>query len=207
MTRQYRFALVALGVFASSVQAQSTARIGQAERPLRVELSVGLDRAREYGDATATVTSAALAVRWAPSSFGGIRATVHGIRRYSDGVQSYGTDHDSVATEDRMLAFTLDTDVSIRLWRDLTLSPSVGAGFTPYVHGRQRTVRVRTMPDMTPSSYGNYSRSDVGAIWTLGLALRYRHLVVERRVIGLLGAGLAVQFGREYYPWTIGYRF
>jgi len=168
-----------------------------------------MDREREYVGATATVTSAALAVRWAPSSVGGIRAAVHGIRRYVESVQSYGVgiDHDSVETEDRVLAFTLDTDVSIRLWRDLTLSPSVGAGFTPYVHGRQSTVRVRAMPDNTPNPFGNYSRADVGAIWTLGLALRYRHLVVERRAIGLLGAESAVQYSREYYPWTIGYRF
>ncbi|MDB4891285.1 MAG: hypothetical protein JWL61_3140 [Gemmatimonadetes bacterium] len=209
MMRAFGIAVATLGFYASDVHAQNTARLSQVERPLRVEVSLGMDREREYAGAVATVTSGAVAVRWAPNSFVGIRATAHGIRRHTESVFSYGLsiDHDSVETEDRVLALTLETDVSWRIWRDLTLSPSAGAGFSPYVHGRQSTVRVRATPDMTPDSYGNYSRSDVGVIWTLGIAVRYRHLVVEKKAIGLLGAESAVQFGREYYPWTIGYRF
>jgi len=168
-----------------------------------------MNREQEYARRAGTVNSAAVAVRWTPSSIGGIRATVNGIRRHAKYLQGYGygIDYDSVETEHRVLALTIDTDVSFRVWRDLTISPSVGAGFTPYAHGRSSTIRVRATPDLTPSEYGNYSRSDVGVIWTLGLAVRYRHFVIEKQAIGLLGAGLAVQYGREYYPWTIGYRF
>jgi hypothetical protein len=202
-----RLAFVALSIAATGVHAQSTSRVGEAARPLRVEVSVGLDRQRDYFGSPGTVTSAAVAVRWTPSTLGGLRATVHGIRRYDEYVMSYGADRDSVESEDRLLAFTLSTDLSIRIWRDLTLAPSVGAGFTPWVHGRMSTIRVRALPDNTPNDYGNYSRSDVGVIWTTGLALRYRHLVIEKQAIGLLGAENAVRFGREYYPWTIGYRF
>jgi hypothetical protein len=207
--RAYRIGVTALSLCASGIHAQSTTRVGEVSRPLRVEVSVGMDRQVGHGGGPATVTSAAVALRYAPRSFVGIRATVHGIRRHTEEVFPYGisSDHDSVETNDRILALTLDTDVSWRIWRDLTLSPSAGAGVAPHVHGQKSTVRVRSMPDMTPADYGNYSRSDTGIMWTLGLALRYRHFVVEKKAIGLLGAESAIREGREYYPWTIGYRF
>ncbi len=208
MTRASRMAIAALGVCASGVQAQSTTRLGHVERPLRVEVSGGMNREHAYRSRSEIVTSAAVAVRYAPSSSVGIRATVHGIRRRAESLYYLGgIDRDSVETDDRVFALTLDTDASWRIWRDLTLSPSVGAGFTPYAHGTHSTIRIRATPDLTPLDYGNYSRSDVGVIWTLGLALRYRHLVLEKKAIGLLGAESAVEHGREYYPWTIGFRF
>lgn len=67
MMRVSRLAFVALGIAATGVHAQSTSRVGEASRPLRVEVSVGMDRKRDYFGSPGTVTSAAIAVRWTPT--------------------------------------------------------------------------------------------------------------------------------------------
>lgn len=200
---------VACGVFAAATlvstdaRAQSTSRVGQTERPLQVEASVGMGwPSDDYYGRRNSVRSGALAVRWDQAGWGGIRATVHGIQRDRHGpIPGSSTRTDSSTAQDRVIAFTLSTDVSWRIWHDLTIAPSVGAGYSPYAHGQQTTNR--------PVAYAfeNYSATETGAIWTLGLALRYRYLVVEQHAIGVIGARYAVSTGREFYPLTIGVRF
>ena len=191
-------------IFAASADAQSTSNVGRVERPFRVEASGGVDWARNgdyFGD-NSLVRSAEVAVRWDKSGWGGIRGTVHGIQRDLHFRNPYSNSgSDSTRRQDRVIALTLSTDLSWRVWRDLTIAPSAGAGIAPYAHGESSTSRAN------PYTGENYSVTESGTIWTLGLALRYRWLVVEKHAIGLLGARNAVISGREYYPLTIGARF
>jgi hypothetical protein len=194
---------------ATTALAQSTSRVGQAENPLRLEVSAGYDRtANRYLGDPSTVVSGAVAVRWSsPATWVGIRGTVYGIQRRSHYVAQYSTtESDAVESEDRVLALTVAADASFRIWRDLTIAPSVGAGFSPYAHGTQSATHTGT-PSAVPNSYNNYSRTENGAIWTAGVALRYRHLVIEKQIVALLGATYAVSQNREYYPLSIGFRF
>jgi hypothetical protein len=205
-----RVLVVAMSV-ATGAQAQSTSRLGQEENPLRLELSAGFDHSssnNSYGG-PGTVLTGAAAVRWSPpTGWAGVRATLFGIQRRSHYFAQYSaTDSDDIEREDRVVALALSADASFRIWRDLTVAPAVGAGFSPYVHGQQTVTRTRNTPSTAPNPFDDSSPSENGAIWTAGVALRYRHLVIEKQVIGLLGANNSVGENREYYPLSIGFRF
>lgn len=196
----------------TSAQAQSTTRVGQLEQPVRLELSAGYDDSRgtygSHGD-PGTVVMGAVAMRWSPiTGWPGIRGTVAGIRRHSRDVTRYSaSDSGATEREDRVLALTVSTDLSFRIWRDLTIGPSLGVGFSPYAHGEQTATHSGATSGTVPNSFENYARTEHGVIWSAGVAVRYRHLVIEKQVIGLLGAENAVTQGREYYPLSVGFRF
>jgi hypothetical protein len=58
-----------------------------------------------------------------------------------------------------------------------------------------------------PRPNNSYSRSTNGWLWMAGVALRYRHFVIEKSAIALVGAQDAVTHGDGYFPLSIGFRF
>ena len=206
----HRRALVIVMSVATTAQAQSTSRVGEREKPMHLELSAGFDHtvsnSNFYGE-PGTVLAGAVAARWAPGDWG-VRATVFGTQRRSTKVTQYSAlENDSVESEDRALAFTVSADASFRIWRDLTIAPSLGVGFSPYAHGQHTVTRTRTTPSTAPPGFENSSRTGSGALWMAGLALRYRHLVIEKQAIEMPGAQEVLAQGREYYPLYVGLRF
>jgi hypothetical protein len=93
-----------------------------------------------------------------------------------------------------------DVDLALTIpGTSISLAPSGGLGFAPYVrHHRTDTTFAQFVKPVTTAR---------GAMWTLGLALRWRRLVLEQHVIVLFGAEEAVSVNKEYYPITLGWRF
>lgn len=81
-----------------------------------------------------------------------------------------------------------------------TVAPSGGLGLAPYA--RHRALGTSTFPQpaqpLTTAS---------GGIWNLGLALRWRRLVLEQHIVVPFGAEEAISVNKEYYPITLGWRF
>ena len=74
-----------------------------------------------------------------------------------------------------------------------------GLGLAPYArHHRTDATLARSAEPVTTAS---------GAVWTLGLAVRWRRLELEQHVIVLFGAEEAISTNKEYYPITLGWRF
>jgi len=184
--------------------AQSTSQIGHAEPPLRIEVTGGGEfHASEASYGTThdeSVRSVAVALRRDRGGNGGFRLAVQGYRRrnaLSYLVDTATTTH--IETNDVLVALTVSSDLVIRVRHDLTLAPSVGIGFVPYI---------RTHQSSSPSS--GYYREHINStseIFGGGLALRYRRLVIEQQWSALFGQPNAYDFATIYHPLMIGVRF
>ncbi len=197
-------AVVALLAVAEA-HAQSTDRLDPAGRSLRVEVSLGAELlplpfvpAGPPGSG-GSVWAGVVAPRWQGDGPAGIRASAWWIqRRVGDGETSGPPEAQASWRRDRLIAMALSGDVAIRVWRGVTLAPSIGAGVVASARGE------RTLPGASPA---RVSKSGSGRLWTAGLAVRAGRLVIEQHLLGLLGAEDVVLENREYYPITVGWRF
>lgn len=191
---------------AAEARAQSTDRLDPAGRSLRVEVSLGPELLPLPFVPTGppgsggSVWAGVVAPRWQGDGPAGIRASAWLIqRRVGDEDASGPPEAQASWRRDRLVAMSLSGDVAIRVWRGVTLAPSIGAGVVASARG-ERTVYQGNSPVRV-------SKSGSGRLWTAGLAVRAGRLVIEQHLLGLLGADDVVLDNREYYPITVGWRF
>lgn len=140
---------------------------------------------------TGDVRAFSAAARWRSDDLLGARLGAWWIHGRNP---AYGSSVDDV------LAIAGDVDLAVSIpGTSITLSPAGGLGFAPYArHHRTDTTLAQFVKPVTTAN---------GAIWTLGLALRWRRLVLEQHIIVLFGAEEAISTNKEYYPITLGWRF
>ena len=196
MTRARLVAVLALSAaLAPNAAAQSTSRESLDARRWRFELSGGAEvgplagwtTTRRAGDVRALSAGA----RWRSDDLLGARLGARWI---------HGRNPGYLTSVDDLLAVAGDVDLAASIpGTSITISPSVGLGFAPYVrHHRTDTALAQFVGPVTTAK---------GTIWTLGLALRWRRLVLEQHIIALVGANKAISDNKEYYPITLGWRF
>ena len=76
----------------------------------------------------------------------------------------------------RTVAAIVSAEFPIRFSRNITVGPILGVGFVPYLHGVIHYPGVPNEPSV------DVTRSATGAVFSVGLALRWRGLVVEQFV-------------------------
>lgn len=195
--------VAALLAAAPAAHAQSTDRLDPVTRPLRLEVSLGIEAVplpfpgAAPGGTGGTVLAGVVAPRWQGDGPAGIRASAWWIQRRMESRDA--------ASRDRLIAFTLSGDVALRVWRRVTVAPSLGLGMVPSARA-VRTVS-RSSAGAPGTTAARLSQTGSGTMWTAGLAVRAGRLVVEQHLLGLLGAEEAIREHREYYPITIGWRF
>lgn len=188
-------ALALSSAVAPNAAAQSTSRESLDSRPWRFEPSGGAEvgplagwtTTRRAGD----VRAFSAAARWRSDDLLGARIGSWWIHGRNPGYNS---------SVDDVLALSGDVDLALSIpGTPITIAPSGGLGFAPYArHHRTDTALAQPTKSVTTAS---------GAIWTLGLALRWRRLVLEQHVVVLFGAEEAISVNKEYYPLTLGWRF
>ena len=187
-------------------EAQSTEPLRSS--PIRVELSAGAEVLPGLTSGTARSGRpfvASAAARWQTDAAVGIRAAGWWLRRGSESHfegESYSSHAD---VTEQLFGVVLSGDLA---WSagPVTIGPSAGLGLAPRVTNRWHSIeRGRSGPGTVQEDRGEVRST--GRSWTLGLALRVGHLVVEQHAVGLLGAERAVYESREFYPLTVGWRF
>ena len=185
-----------LAVATSAAMGQSTSRESLDRRPWRVELSGGAEvgplagwtTTREAGD----VRTLMAAARWQSDDLLGARIGtwwIHGRNAQGDN------------SVDDVFAISGALDLAIPIpGTSVTVAPSGGLGVAPYA--RHHVLGTAALPQPArPVTTAN------GGIWNVGLALRWRRLVLEQDIIVLFGAEEAISSNKEYYPVTLGWRF
>lgn len=195
---------IVLGLILSGrVSGQSTEGLERRERPVVFEvgggpqlLTFGWESAR-----VGRVLAGMVAARWRPvGGRAGLRAAGWWIERREANSSPYDIRCCAKATH-QILGLTISGDVQARVGAHATLAPSLGFGWSPRVHS---THSVR-------SAFEDHNEaiSTRGNLWTLGLALRFRRVVIEQHMVGLLGGDSeqAIPSSREYFPMTLSVRF
>ena len=115
-------------------------------------------------------------------------------RRVSEATTYYGQ-----LVKSRTVAAMVSGEFPIRFSRNITAGPILGVGFVPYLHG---VVRYQGVPN-EPSV--DVTRSATGAVFSVGLALRWRGLVIEQFVHAM--PGIHYPLNGTNAPLMIGWRF
>ncbi|HSQ30318.1 MAG TPA: hypothetical protein VLN49_10735 [Gemmatimonadaceae bacterium] len=197
MTRARVFATLSLLALATStVMGQSTRRESLDRRPWRVEVSGGTEvgplagwtTTRQAGD----VRTVMAAARWQSDDLLGARIGAWWIHGRNPGYDN---------SVDEVLAVSGAVDLAVPIpGTSFSVAPSGGLGFAPYA--RHHALGTSSVPQPAQQV-----RTASGGIWSLGLALRWRRLVLEQHVVVLFGAEEAISVNKEYYPITLGWRF
>lgn len=189
-------AVALLAATTNAVMGQSTTRESLERRSWRVELSGGAEVGPLAGSTTTRaagdVRTVLAAARWQSDDLLGARIGtwwIHGRNRQGDN------------SVDDVLAVSGALDLAIPIpGTSVTVAPSGGLGVVPYA--RHRVLGNAAVPSPTRSV-----TTANGGIWNVGLALRWRRLVLEQHLIVLFGAEEAISTNKEYYPITLGWRF
>ena len=188
--------------------AQSTADVGGAERPVRIEVSGGgqiQSRSESHGNARHnSVVAATVALRKGLSESVAVRLTSLFLARNAGDGFSSPTFSYQLDREDRIAALIVSVGGAARIWGDLTIEPSLGAGVAPYVHRDQRTLRATSAGTPTTETL---ARTAVGWVWAAGIRAQYRALFVEQGVSVIQGADHVISQAGAYFPLTIGWCF
>ena len=200
-----------IAVFAArDVRAQSTSSLGHPERPVTVEVSVGFEPGENgyAGDNSSknAMRGAAVALRWNEGRLGGFRLAAVALQRESGERYLYQQRvlYESDRTN-RVLAIAVTASPVLRVWHDLTLEPSVGGGVAPFAFVDQKTQRGDAAGSNPPDD--TYANTSVAGLWTAGLALRYRSVVVSYQSYILQGSVRALAHKGDYHPLSVGWRF
>ena len=115
-------------------------------------------------------------------------------RRVSDSITYYGQ-----LVKSRTVAAIVSAEFPIRFSRNITVGPILGVGFTPYLHGVVRYPGIPNEPSV------DVTQSATGVVFSAGLALRWRGLVVEQFVHEI--PGIHYPLNGTSTPLMIGWRF
>jgi hypothetical protein len=194
----------ALGVALSSLvlavrgAAQSTARLGTYERGVQYQVGlaggspfVGSDLDGRTGALRGLDVAALLRTP------GPMRVRIDGwaIDRRAHATQNPYSFYQ--LRESTALAVVASGEFVIRLPQDVSIEPAIGIGVVPYAHGQF---------DRTSPGDGTATLTGQGMVWAAGLALRWRHLVIEQHLLGITGADGPLVNGANA-PLAIGLRF
>jgi hypothetical protein len=183
--------------FALPSMAQSTDNLGPHARDVLYQFSVGGGAAHRGSSGAPEGPLIALDVSAQMRLQGAMRFRVDAWmldRRVSDSSTYYGQ-----LVKSRTIAAIVSAEFPIRFSRNITAGPIVGAGFVPYLHGVVHYPGVPNEPSV------DVTRSATGAVFSVGLALRWRGLVVEQFLHAIPGVHYPLN-GRSA-PLTIGWRF
>lgn len=86
----------------------------------------------------------------------------------------------------------------IQLPDDFAIEPAIGIGVVPYAHGQ--------FDRASAGGGGTMTLTGQGMVFAAGLALRWRHLVIEQHLLGITGADGPLVNGANA-PLAIGVRF
>ena len=183
--------------FARASMAQSTDNLGSHARDVLYQLSVGGGAAHggSSGAPAGPLIAADVSAQMRLEGAMRLRVDVWMLdRRVSDSITYYGQ-----LVKSRTVAAIVSAEFPIRFSRNITVGPILGVGFVPYLHGVVRYPGIPNEPSV------DVTRSATGAVVSVGLALRWRGLVVEQFVHAI--PGIHYPLNGTSAPLMIGWRF
>jgi hypothetical protein len=187
-----RSQVIALCLIAGAASAQPST--DRALHPLRrptIELSAGMELPFRIRKSFATTSGGSVAALMGAARFHiseepsvSLRVAPMWIRRRATGSSNSGG-----ARIDHVFSVAVSTDVVVTRIGSVEIGPSLGYGLAG----------VQTNSPAHPAG------SRDGTVWSAGLALRSKRVVIEQHWIGVLGGTVVDQ--REYFPLTVGIRF
>jgi len=194
--RLARALLGAAMTLAPTAGAQSTATLGSYERTVQVQLSVATNSAfigSQYGDQTGTLRAVDVSAHFRTEGPMRARLDAWAIDRRPTNAGPYG----DRLTQSLTMALVASGEFPIHLPADLSITPEAGFGWVPQARGEFQ---------LAQGSSGALTRTSDGFVYSVGLALRWRHLVIEQHLLQIIDADKALVNG-ETAPLSFGLRF
>lgn len=150
-----------------------------------------------YGATRSRALVARAAVDWELDSHIGMRAMAWWIQ--------HGAGDGQNVTSSRLAALTASVDFLLNVEPGkFAIVPSVGLGFAPWI--RSTYSYPSYAADGTPQQESSTVASS-GKVWVIGIAARFRHVVIEQSLVGLVGDQGVFASQSTYYPLMVGVRF
>jgi hypothetical protein len=178
-----------------SASAQSTEGLGRYERPVQVQLSVATSSVlvgSRYGDQMGTLRAIDIATHFHSDGPMLMRLDAWAINRRpsADNPRRDGL------TQSLALAIVASGEFQIVLPYGISITPEVGYGCAPRARGDFEATQGRS----------SSTRTKIGWVHTAGVALRWRHFVIEQHLMEIVDADSALINGRSA-PLSFGLRF